>query len=152
MSYQPSPKNGPQAGFTLTELLVVLTILALASSLVVARLPGQGRRVDSRRTVQEVVSLVRTTRLDAAQHGRSSLLRFSEDDRAFSTSSDTRVRIPSGLKVSLVSSRNLGADGIMFYPDGSSSGGRIRIADDRDETVIEVDWLTGRYTRRSRVS
>lgn len=152
MSYQPSPKNGPQAGFTLTELLIVLTILALASSLVVARLPGQGGRVEARRTVQEVVSLVRTTRLDAAQNGRSSLLRFSEDDRVFSTSSDTRVLIPSGLKVSLVSSRNLGADGIMFHPDGSSSGGRIRIADDRNETVIEVDWLTGRYTRRSTAS
>jgi general secretion pathway protein H len=152
MSYQRPPKTDRQAGFTLTELLIVLTILAMASSLVVARLPGQGRHVETRRTVQEVVSLVRATRLDAAQRGRSSLLRFAEDDRVFSTSSDTRVHIPSGLKVSLVSSRNLGADGIMFYPDGSSSGGRIRIANDREETVIEVDWLTGRYIRRSRAS
>jgi general secretion pathway protein H len=33
---------------------------------------------------------------------------------------------------------------IRFRPDGSSSGGTIRIASARATALVEVDWLTGR--------
>lgn len=138
-----------QAGFSLVELLIVLAILALATSLTVARLPGHGSgRLEGRRTTQEIVSLIRATRLDAQRRGSLSLLKFSEAERSFSTQWGAKVSVPASQKVSVLSSGQMGADGIAFYPDGHSSGGQIRILDGHAETIIEVDWLTGRYRRQ----
>ena len=33
--------------------------------------------------------------------------------------------------------------GIRFFPDGSSTGGYIALADDKTEYRVKVDWLTG---------
>jgi general secretion pathway protein H len=43
---------------------------------------------------------------------------------------------------SLVSDDDRGA--IAFFPDGSSSGGRIRLGLDGHVRRIDVEWLTGR--------
>ena len=32
---------------------------------------------------------------------------------------------------------------LMFYPDGSSSGGRLEVQAGEDRLIIDVDWLTG---------
>ncbi len=38
------------------------------------------------------------------------------------------------------------ADTIRFFPDGSSTGGRITLAKDRQQYHVSVDWLTGRIS------
>ena len=35
---------------------------------------------------------------------------------------------------------------IRFYPDGSSTGGRITVASGERKYVVDVDWLTGRVS------
>ena len=32
---------------------------------------------------------------------------------------------------------------IRFFPDGSATGGRVRLARDNRQYVVVVDWLTG---------
>ena len=39
---------------------------------------------------------------------------------------------------------------IRFYPDGSSSGGRISLRHGARATVIDVNWLTGKITSAER--
>ena len=147
-AFDKIPDDG-QAGFSLVELLIVLAILALATSLTVARLPGHGSgRLEARRTTQEIVSLIRATRLDAQRRGSPSLLKFSETERSFSTPWGAKVSLPVSQKVSVLSSGQIGVDGIAFYPDGHSSGGQIRILEGHAETIIDIDWLTGRYRRQ----
>ena len=36
--------------------------------------------------------------------------------------------------------------GIRFYPDGSSTGGRITVASGERKYLVDVDWLTGRVS------
>ena len=35
---------------------------------------------------------------------------------------------------------------IRFYPDGSSTGGRVTLASGERKFLVDVDWLTGRVT------
>ena len=35
---------------------------------------------------------------------------------------------------------------IRFFPDGSSTGGRVTLATDRESYWVDVDWLTGRVS------
>jgi general secretion pathway protein H len=35
---------------------------------------------------------------------------------------------------------------IRFYPDGSSTGGRITVASGERKYLVDVDWLTGRVS------
>jgi general secretion pathway protein H len=34
--------------------------------------------------------------------------------------------------------------GIIFAPDGSASGGRVRLGNGASAIVVSIDWLTGR--------
>jgi general secretion pathway protein H len=35
---------------------------------------------------------------------------------------------------------------IRFYPDGSSTGGRVTLAAGERKLLVDVDWLTGRVS------
>ncbi len=57
-----------------------------------------------------------------------------------------RFEAPAGLSVDLVTAREAageGAAGILFLPDGRSTGGRIELAADGRRRALVVDWLTG---------
>ena len=65
------------------------------------------------------------------------------------TGSESRS-LPRGLELKLftaqaeVSSESRGA--IRFYPDGSSTGGRITVASGERKLLVDIDWLTGRVS------
>jgi general secretion pathway protein H len=60
------------------------------------------------------------------------------------------LSLPSGLTVQLETAarelRNDQRGAIRFFPDGSSSGGRIIVAFDAHGYQVGVTWLTGRIT------
>jgi len=59
-------------------------------------------------------------------------------------------QLPASLAIELLTiggQRRSGKIGdIDFHPDGSSSGGRISLADGRRTIMVGVDWLTGRVS------
>ncbi len=59
-------------------------------------------------------------------------------------------RLPANLSIELltISGENRGASvgDIRFNPDGSSTGGRIALADGKRRVAVGVDWLTGRVS------
>ena len=59
-------------------------------------------------------------------------------------------RLPANLAIGLLTvvgeSRGAGIGDIRFNPDGSSTGGRITIADGQRRIAVAVDWLTGRVS------
>jgi len=58
--------------------------------------------------------------------------------------------LPANLSIELLTvageSRGRTEGDIRFNPDGSSTGGRISLADGRRRIAVGVDWLTGKVT------
>ncbi|HLF11309.1 MAG TPA: GspH/FimT family pseudopilin [Gammaproteobacteria bacterium] len=136
-------------GFTLLELLVVVAIasltVAVVPPLVASSLPG----AELKKTTRELASALKTARSLAVTRNESVSLRLDLDkNRYWITGSGNARQLPEDIDLVLY-----GADseipsevsgGIRFFPDGSSTGGRITIARDARSNRIDVDWLLGR--------
>jgi general secretion pathway protein H len=59
-------------------------------------------------------------------------------------------RLPTNLSIELLTitgeGRGANIADIRFNPDGSSTGGRIVLAEGTRRTAVGVDWLTGRVS------
>jgi general secretion pathway protein H len=138
-------------GFTILELLVVLVIGAIAYSLVLG-VPFRGASfADLKAAARTLASGLRQAQSTAMATRRDALLTIDLEAREFQvTGSDATRNLPKDLEISLytaqqeVSSEKRGA--IRFYPDGSSTGGRITLAVKERKYLVDVDWLTGRVS------
>jgi len=137
------------AGFTLIELVVVLFIagllIAVAPPLISAAMPG----VELKSTAREIAAALRFARDRAILRQTDAAVQLDLDERRYTVSGRTKVSaIPERVEVLLDTVQTElteGAGGsIRFFPDGSSTGGRVTLS--RGEAVykVDVDWLTGR--------
>ena len=136
-------------GFTLIELMVVLVIAGLLLTVLPpmfsAALPG----VQLKGAAREVASALRFARDRAITRQRESTLTFDLESREYRVSGRERAySLPSGLDVELFTVRSEQTDedtgAIRFFPDGSSTGGRVTLAGGERSYAVDVDWLTGR--------
>jgi general secretion pathway protein H len=135
------------AGFSLLELMVALTILALAMSVVSVSATRRSPSFEMQRLAGNVVSLLREARLDAQTSGRPARVSFDADTRELSRNGSEGVSIPEGVDASLVSSASAGSPAIIFFPDGSSTGGEFALEGSGRRERVTVDWLTSRIER-----
>jgi general secretion pathway protein H len=138
-----------QSGFTLLEILLVMTIaalmLALAPPLLSAAMPG----VQLKGTTREVAALLRQARSRAVTQGRDVALAIDLQRReARIEGTSQHAELPERLDVTLVSAQSELDDPdhgrIRFYPDGTSTGGRVTLHYGHSGYQVDVDWLTGR--------
>ncbi|MBK1647378.1 GspH/FimT family pseudopilin [Rhabdochromatium marinum] len=136
-------------GFTLVELLVVLAIAGLMMSLtpplISAALPGVELKAAARRTA----GALRVTRERAISSGQDQAWVLNIDTKRYQIAGTQRDgRLPDGLKLQLVAAeREMLSDqqgGIRFFPDGSSTGGRVILSRGDSGYQVGVNWLTGR--------
>jgi len=133
-----TPGAPTNAGFTLLELLVVLTILGLIGALAVPLLGRRGGGAALTGASAEVRAGLRTARATAIGEGRAVL--FRGDQGAFWID---RRRYPlDGAEA--ISVTTPGAARIAFYPTGASSGGRVVLRGSTARGEIAVDPITGR--------
>ena len=132
-------------GFSLLELLVVLSIFAVLSVIGTAMvLPTQKHKIDQ--FAGTVGSFLYDARLNAVRHGFP--ISVSIDDQAiFSDLAPSPIRIPDEVSLSSSFAReatpNNAVAVIWLYPDGSSTGGTIQIRSGKDIATITIDWFTG---------
>jgi len=137
------------AGFTLLELLAVLLIFALLAVVVVPSLGGRGAAVEIKTAAQSLAAALRQTRNRALNDNRSAILALDVVKREFRLPGEERAhRLPERVHIVLFTARSerLSEQGgaIRFFPDGSSTGGRITLSIDSLRFLVNVDWLTGR--------
>ena len=140
-------KQSWTAGFTLLEMLVVLTILALVTVIAAPQLarPSDGLRLQV--TARDLMGALRLTRAAAISRNAAIALVIDVDERAFESPAVARKSFPSGIEVQLKvaeperAARSRG--GFRFFPDGSSTGGDLILRLRDKEARICVNWLTG---------
>jgi len=137
------PRSRGSAGFTLIEILIVLTILALAAAVVA---PAAGTAIGYgalRGETRAIVSGLREARAKAMTGGRRVDVYLEATEWRVG---EARRTLADGITISLdVPPAGIDASGsfIRFFPDGRSTGGRVHLRrKDRIET-IQVDWVTG---------
>lgn len=141
-------------GFTLLELLLVLVILSIAMAVVGPAIGNRLKSGDPRRTIRQVRATVELLRLRAIQGGKEEVLVVAPHQNAYWSERDGRIVSlpPEG---GALSARGgwLRADGeveFRFYPDGTNSGGEVRVEQRRGVAVrayvLSLDPLLGTTT------
>jgi len=140
-----------QGGFTLLELVVVLVIGAIAYALVLSVPLRGGSTADLKAAARTLASGLRQAQAAAMVTRRDATLTLDLDAREFEVSGGQGPRsLPQDLELKLytaqteVETDRRGA--IRFFPDGSSTGGRITVASGERRYLVDVDWLTGRVS------
>lgn len=139
------------AGFTLLEMLIVLTILGFALVLVIGYRPPWSRELDIEATAAQIASQLRLERSAAIAGNKAAVLELDLKAHAYRSGAMPPQPLPAGLSLELltVAGEQRGAadaGDIQFNPDGSSSGGRIVLGDGARKVAIGVDWLTGKVS------
>jgi general secretion pathway protein H len=137
-----------QAGFTLIELLVVLlimgTLIALAPAAFQRVVPGLEMKVSAR----EVAGLLREARGQAIRDNRETAVLIDTAEKVYRLGQGASGHeLSAGIDISLVTAASQRLDEtrgrILFFPDGTSTGGRVTLSRDDRKFDITVDWLTG---------
>jgi general secretion pathway protein H len=155
------PETGSAAGrivpgadkpgaFSLIELLVVLAIMGFILVLIVGYRAPWSSGLSLGATAAEVASGLRLARSQAIADNRSVAFALDLAGHRYRVGGDPPRNLPPTLSIGLLTvngeKRSATVGDIRFNPDGSSTGGRITLADGGRRVAVGVDWLTGRVT------
>ena len=140
-----------QRGFSLLEMIVVITIIGLAYTLLPKMIFSGVSGAELRSNARAVATGLRITRDAAINTKRETVLSLDMENRMFTLPNDPKLhKLNDQLDVKLyTSAADLISDKvgtIRFFPDGSSNGGRVTVAAGERGFEIDVDWLTGHVT------
>jgi len=125
---RPTERGSSEGGFTLIEMLVVLTIVALVAVVGAVTLQRKPGALTRQRAAIQVKAAALEARRQAMASGHPSSLDLS--------------KVPAAKGALALKAAKGGVEPVLaFYPDGSSSGGTI-LFDERP--LMRIDWLTGR--------
>ncbi len=145
-----SQVSGADAGFTLLELLVVLVIAGLTIS--VAMATSRSREPNLQILSTQLTSELNFARVLAISQNRPVTMVVDQNSRILrSTSSRTGVRLPDSIRMTFSPIEGIGRSSptprLVFFSDGSSTGGVFKLSDHSRAVVVRVDWLSGAVTR-----
>jgi general secretion pathway protein H len=138
-------------GFTLLEVLMVLVIAAAGFALVV-RFTGAGvSGAELKSAARSVAAGLREARGTAIATQESAAMLVDLDRRTIEVTGAAKPRaLPERLELKLFTAQSEVQDerrgAIRFFPDGSSTGGRVTVASGERRFLVDVDWLTGRVS------
>lgn len=126
-------------------LAIAVLLLAITPPLITAVLPGVELKASARR----VAAGLRLAREEAIRSGRDIAFTLDIEARTYRVDGGFReAKLADGLalKLEAAATEMLGdhAGSVRFFPDGSSTGGRIILSHDDRGYQVGVKWLTGR--------
>lgn len=136
------------AGFTLIEMLVVLTIVALTLAIVVPNV-SKSMVLSVHDIARDVQISLRQARAKAVSGQQSTLFWVDVEQHQYLAHKNKTKSFPENINMyAKVASREVQGRkaGVRFFPDGSSTGGRLTVKDAEVAVHIDIDWLTGRVS------
>ena len=136
-------------GFTLVELLVVLAIISLLLAFTPAAFNRMMPGLEVQSATRQLAASLRSARSAAIRDNTETTLTIDLEARLYRLDELGREQaIDEDIEVSMLTARSE-LEGeqtgrIRFYPDGTSTGGRITFAGGGAAYDVLVDWLTGR--------
>ncbi len=135
-------------GFTLLEILVVLVLMVLAAGFIAPAMLNSG--VAQMRSATRIVAAgLQRSREYAINQQLHAAMVVDVNQRRFTVPGQPKARqLAADITLKVFTARSELLDearaGIRFFPDGSSSGGRISLSQGSHSAYVDVDWLTGR--------
>ena len=123
-------------GFTLLETVVVVVVLGLMLGILAGFVPRRPARLELANAADTVAATLRLARARAIATGYPVVVQAGGGGLLV----DGVARPLSGRAVLAMA----GPPAIRFAPDGSTSGGAVRVAGPAQAMLVTVAWLTGR--------
>ena len=135
-----------QPGFTLVELLVVLSVLAGLSALVPLALPQVMPGLEAKAAARSIVATLTSARTRSWSRNRPTAVRFDLAAKAYALEGEDVIHLPPDLALTLITAARE-VDGpqqgrLVFFPDGTATGGEVRVEGAGPSRRITIDWLT----------
>ena len=136
-------------GFTLLEIIVVLAIGVAALAMIAGMVFRGPSTSDLKAAARTLASGLRQAQTTAMVTRRDALLTLDLEAREYYLPNDSQPhKLPDNLELKLFTAQSEAVSekkgAIRFYPDGSSTGGRITVQSGERKFLVDVDWLTGR--------
>jgi len=143
--------NRAARGFTLIELLVVLTVIALIATLATPMIQRAVPGVEIKTAAEGLRTELRLARSAAIRDNRETWLSIDVETGVYQRNGAARVRtVPPAIRLTLLTARREQIDEtqgrIRFFPDGTSTGGAVRLRRDARVYEVAVDWFDGRVS------
>lgn len=140
--------SGPyELGYTLIEVLTVISIISIVSAIAVPQLSRPSDRSQLERNARDIANALRMTRAASITRNTPMVLSIDVENRTIQSLALRTRHLSQPLKIEMTiaeperSGPNTGD--FRFFPDGSSTGGSLRLALNDHRKSVCVHWLTG---------
>lgn len=135
-------------GFSLLELLIVLFILLLGTGAIGLKIGSGNDATEHQSVARDLVSALRFAKGQALISHEETTVNLDLNENTYTVSDRDKVfSIPDTIALTVVTAQEEmegeGLANIRFFPDGSSSGGRIKLERNSVTWQIDINWLTG---------
>jgi prepilin-type N-terminal cleavage/methylation domain-containing protein len=140
-----SPSNPPN-GFTLMELIVVMVIVGLMSSLVFVAVGSGILRSEDSRFEAAFLRALKHARTTAIGRGQAVRFIIDAENRRIVVEGDKPITIPETVQIEgsdVITLSSGGAYAIIFFADGSSTGAELDLKYNNTIRQIRVNKLFG---------
>ena len=127
-------RRAQERGYTLIELLVVLGILGLVTTVAMPVASQMGRAATLRSDCYRLMSALRHIQEEAVE--RQETITVEPATGGLKTTKGDTIALSESTSISF-------EDSLIFYPDGTTTGGHLTISNSSRNLRITVAWLTG---------
>lgn len=132
--------RGKQSGFTLIEMLVTLAIAALVAGVGFPALERQAASWRTRAAAQDCAALLAQARFGAVRQDRSIAVRADGAGRLSAPALNLSADVPRPASLAMEPAQ------IVFHPDGTASGGSLRVSAGALSRRFVIDSRTGQIS------
>lgn len=129
-------------------MLSVLVIALLAMTLVLPNLSKGLSAAEMSSATRDIASSLRYLRSYAVTSSKQAEFNIDVKSNRYTVSGRSKqYAVPDSIQLKLLTVdseiKDEGQGTIRFYPDGSSTGGRITLKTEDRTRIVDVNWLTG---------